>query len=274
MDHDRRRRPSNHITSFWLMTLILGTVLCHFGYLHIERWELNTKEVLEGGQLWRCITALFVYPISRVYNTQQFLVCLVLMHHYGGKLERYCYRRGPAEYLYLVIITAILSNVAGLLFKDKYLMDIMQVSLTFSWKLVRQKSNLRHWIYILLSREFLIAFIISKVYHFLKFQYPVEIGGMQLLKTPKILKRLLPDRARQTGFSEFGFPPGIQSPFPHRRYRRPINDLVYLLLVMYIVASLELLKLALKEYFVRAKYWNFCSTRSYYIIAKFDILYK
>ncbi|XP_022225994.2 derlin-1 [Drosophila obscura] len=212
-------KPSKiSIRRIWSATLILGSMLCRFGVLRIEKLEFNSKEVLSGGQLWRCVTALFVYPINRL-----FLVNIGLLHYYSGIMERYCYRHRPAEYLYLLIITAIFTNVAGLLFRVKYLTDIMIVSIGLISNIVRKKSTWGLWITFLYSRDNLIAYVIAHVYYFLKYQYPVELGGMELLKTPQILERLLHYKSSPIGLYEFGVPPNVPSPFPHRRHQHRIH---------------------------------------------------
>jgi len=214
-------------TRIWLTCTVALSLLARFGLVPMEYLYLSRSLVLSRFQLWRPITALFVYPLTSSTGFH-FLINCYFISQYSARLEKDQFNRSPADYLYLCLIVAALANLGGLLFNVYFLMDLLVVSVTYIWCHLnkdvivnfwfgtRFKAVYLPWVLAIMELVFqgsiasLIGIFIGHFYYFLKFQYPQELGGNAFLETPNLLKQYVPDV--NGGFSGFGLPPASRAP--------------------------------------------------------------
>ncbi|XP_034666797.1 derlin-1 isoform X1 [Drosophila subobscura] len=227
MDAGQWYRSLPRFTRYWLTATVVLSLLCRFELLSISALYLDRSQIFGSLQLWRCVTSLFVFPITP--NTAfHFLINCYFIVQYSTRLEKDQYSRSPSDYLYLLIVTAVLANIGGLLFQVNFLMDMMVMAVTYIWCQLNKDVTVSFWFgsrfkaiylpWVLAAFEFIFKFSLASllgifnghVYFFLKFQYSQELGGNALLETPQFLKRLVPDTSG--GFGGFGVPPESRAP--------------------------------------------------------------
>ncbi|KAH8240919.1 derlin-1 [Drosophila bipectinata] len=227
MDAGTWYRSLPRFTRYWITATVGLSLLCRFDIIPLHWLHLDRSLVLGKFQLWRCMTSLFVFPISP--NTAfHFLINCYFIVQYSSKLEKDQYNRSPADYLYLLIIAAVLANLGGLLFNVYFLMDMLVMAITYIWCQLNKDVTVTFWFgtrfkamylpWVLAGFEFIFKFSLTSlmgifnghIYYFFKFQYSQDLGGTALLETPQFLKRLVPDVSG--GFGGFGVPPESRAP--------------------------------------------------------------
>ncbi|KAH8298112.1 hypothetical protein KR018_006980 [Drosophila ironensis] len=235
MDAGTWYRSIPRFTRYWITATVALSLLCRFEMLPLYWVYLDRSLVLGKLQLWRCVTSLFVFPISP--NTAfHFLINCYFIVQYSSKLEKDQYSRSPADYLYLLIIAAVLANIGGLLFNVYFLMDMLVMAITYIWCQLNKDVTVSFWFgtrfkamylpWVLAGFEFIFKFSVTSlmgifsghIYYFFKFQYSQDLGGAALLETPQFLKRLVPDVSG--GFGGFGVPPESRAP-PQQAAQNP-----------------------------------------------------
>ncbi|EDW87304.1 derlin-1 [Drosophila yakuba] len=220
-------RSLPRFTRYWLTATVVLSMLCRFDVLPLHWLHLDRSAVFGKLQLWRCVTSLFVFPISS--NTAfHFLINCFFIVQYSSKLEKDQYGRSPADYLYLLIVSAVLANIGGMIFNVYFLMDMLVLAITYIWCQLNKDVTVSFWFgtrfkamylpWVLAAFEFifhfslasLVGIFVGHVYYFFKFQYSQDLGGTALLETPQFLKRLVPDISG--GFGGFGLPPESRAP--------------------------------------------------------------
>ncbi|XP_036328803.1 derlin-1-like [Rhagoletis pomonella] len=214
-------------TRYWLTATVVLSLLTRFDILPLESVYLSRDAVWGRLQLWRCVTALFVYPLTSATGFH-FLINCYFISRYIAQLEKEQFGRSPADYLYMLLIVAVLANIGGMLFNVYFLMDLLVVSTTYIWCQLnkdvivnfwfgtRFKAVYLPWVLAIMELVFqgsiasLIGIFIGHFYYFFKFQYPQELGGNAFLETPFLLKQYVPDVSG--GFSGFGEPPVSRAP--------------------------------------------------------------
>lgn len=214
-------------TRIWLTATVGISLLARFGILPMEYLYLSRQLVIGKLQLWRCVTSLFIYPLTPSTGFH-FLINCYFITQYSARLEKNQYGRSPADYLYLLIIVATVANIGGMFFNVYFLMDLLVVAITYIWCHLNKDVIVNFWFgsrfkamylpWVLAGMELvfqgsvasLIGIFIGHIYYFLKFQYPQELGGQAFLETPSILKQYVPDVSG--GFSGFGVPPANRAP--------------------------------------------------------------
>ncbi|XP_037958446.1 derlin-1 [Teleopsis dalmanni] len=213
-------------TRYWLTATVALSLLCRFEIVP-SRWSyLSRYNVWNQMQLWRCVTSLFVYPLTPSTGFH-FLINCYFITQYGARMEKDQFGRSPADYLYLQIIVAALAVVGGLLFNVPFLMDIIVVAITYIWCQLNKDVIVNFWFgtrfkaiylpWILAAMELvfqhnfssLIGIFIGHFYYFFKFQYPQDLGGPTILDTPNLIKQYVPDISG--GYSGFGAPPATRA---------------------------------------------------------------
>ncbi|XP_041631967.1 derlin-1-like [Drosophila kikkawai] len=196
-------RSLPRLTRYWFTTTVV--VSCLVGPLEmlpVEWMKLDWNLVYYHWEWWRCLTSIVAYPINSGMVFRFVLHCHYLLK-YSAMLENQ-FERSPAAYLYLLIIVAVLANVAGFLFKTDNVMKIAVMSVLYigcrlqpdvTESLFGTRFKALHLPLVLVVLDYFIFFslqsfygiCIGDIYHSLKFHYP------NLLDTPRILKNILPD---------------------------------------------------------------------------------
>lgn len=102
-------------TRYWLTCTVVLSLLTRFNILPMHLVYLRRDAVFGDFQLWRCVTALFVYPLTSSTGFH-FLINCYFISRYIAQLEKEQFGRSPADYLYMLLIVAFLANVGGMLF--------------------------------------------------------------------------------------------------------------------------------------------------------------
>ncbi|XP_017022230.1 derlin-1-like [Drosophila kikkawai] len=201
------------ITRYWFTTtVVVSCLVSRFQLLPIEWLELDWREIYYRWEWWRCLTSIVAFPINPNTAFPFLLYCYFLVT-YSGMLEREQFGRSPAAYLYFLIIIAVLANVGGFLIEATSLLEIIVMSVLYSWCRLHKDETVSFWFgtrlkamylpWVLAGFDFIFNFSLETfvgifnghIYYFLKDQYP------NLIETPRILKRILPDA--RGGFSAF-----------------------------------------------------------------------
>ncbi|KAH8273464.1 hypothetical protein KR018_002463 [Drosophila ironensis] len=227
MDAATTNRIIPRFTRYWITVSVVLSVFCRLEVVPLHMFYLDRTLVLEKLQLWRCVTSLFVFPLT-VFSSIHFVINIYFIVEYSSKLERKEYGRRPADYLFLLILAAVGANIGGLMCNMEYLMDIMVMTITYVWCSLNPNTMVTSWFGTLLESVYLpwmlVAFelmfklsvntlmgiVNGYVYFFFKYQYMEELGGVDMLITPPILRRLFPDI--EDGFVGLGEPPLLRAP--------------------------------------------------------------
>ncbi|XP_017469298.1 PREDICTED: derlin-1-like [Rhagoletis zephyria] len=182
------------LTRYWLTATVVLSLLTRFDILPLESGYLSRDAVWGRLQLWRCVTALFVYPLTSATGFH-FLINCYFISRYIAQLEKEQFGRSLADYLYMLLIVAVLAHIGGMLFNVYFLMDLLVVSTTNIWCQLnkdvivnfwfgtRFKAVYLPWVLVIMELVFqgsiasLIGTFIGHFYYFFKFQYPQEFGG-------------------------------------------------------------------------------------------------
>lgn len=144
MDAGTWYRSLPRFTRYWLTATVGLSLLCRFDIIPIYWLHLDRSAVFGKLQLWRCVTSLFVFPISS--NTAfHFLINCFFIVQYSSKLEKDQYGRSPSDYLYLLMVSAVLANIGGMLFNVYFLMDMLVLAITYIWCQLNKDVTVTFW---------------------------------------------------------------------------------------------------------------------------------
>lgn len=131
-------------TRYWLAGTITMSLLTRFGILPLQHMYLARDLVLTKLHLWRCVTSLFVYPLTPSTGFH-FLINCYFITQYSARLEKDQFGRSPADYLYLQLIVSSLAVLGGLLFNVAFLMDLLVVAITYIWCQLNKDVVVNFW---------------------------------------------------------------------------------------------------------------------------------
>ncbi|XP_020804683.1 LOW QUALITY PROTEIN: derlin-1-like [Drosophila serrata] len=228
-------RSLPRLTRYWFTTTVVSCFVSRFNLIPIEWLDLNWEVIYYRWEGWRFVTSIVAFPINP--NTAfRFMIYCYFLVTYSGMLEKDQFGRSPAGYLYLLIIIAVLANIGGLLLGVTCLMETTVMSVLYIWCHLNQDVTVSFWFgsrfkaiylpWVLAAFDFIFNFTLESfvgifnghIYYFLMFHYP------NLLETPRILKRILPDL--YGGFTSFGAPSESRSaaePNPDHSWGRGIT---------------------------------------------------
>ncbi|VDK36530.1 unnamed protein product [Taenia asiatica] len=218
------------ITRYWLTATIVFSLIGRFGLISAYSLILVWDKFFYDLQLWRPITALFFYPITPQTGFH-FLINLYFLYSYSTRLETSTFSGRPADYVFMLLVNWItltasflIPLLVGFLLSVYLLFEPMVLSVTYVWSQLNRDMIVQFWfgtsfkaiyfpwvlvVFNLIIRGSatmeLMGIFVGHVYYFFSYQYPLEYGGAQLLKTPDFLYRLFPVE-RNLG-SSFGIPP-------------------------------------------------------------------
>lgn len=131
-------------TRYWLTATLTLSLLARFGILKLEYLYLSQEFVFSKLQLWRCVTSLFVYPLSSSTGFHYLINCYFITQ-YSTRLEKDQFGRSPADYLYLLLIVFVMSILGGLVFDVAFLMDLLVVAITYIWCQLNKDVIVNFW---------------------------------------------------------------------------------------------------------------------------------
>ncbi|KFD60782.1 hypothetical protein M514_05914 [Trichuris suis] len=240
-----RRVPE--ITRYWFVGTVLLPILARFNVVKTAWFVLDYELVVHHFQIWRPVTALFIYPITPQTGFQ-YLIMLYFLYNYSTRLETAValvvalislsfsdvFPGRPADYLFMLIFNWFCAVIIGLAAEMYFLLEPMVLSVLYVWcqhhaEMIVQfyfgtqfKAMYLPWILMLFNLILrgsglyeLVGIFIGYLYYFLTYRYPEEVGGESLLRTPSFLYRLFP--STHGGIHGFGRQPDF-------RRRRPQDD--------------------------------------------------
>jgi len=205
-------------TRYWLTATVGFSVLAKLGIIPAGLLYLDSTLVFQKFQIWRLITSLFFYPTGF-----HFLMNCFFLYNYSSRLEKDHFLGSPGDYLYLLIFNWLCCALVGIFASLPFLMDPMVLSVLYVWCQLNKEVIVSFWFgtrfkamylpWVLLGFNMLmsngslfavVGILVGHLYFFLKFTYPQELGGSNLLDTPSFVKRYYPDE-RPSGV--FGLAP-------------------------------------------------------------------
>jgi len=217
-------------TRYWFGGTVALSLAGRFGLLPAQLLILNYHQIFSQFQIWRPVTALLFYPISPQTGFHFLLNCYFLIN-YSKLLENGVFQTAPADYALLLLMNWVSCVVIGLFMNMMFLMDPMVLSVLYVWCNLNKDTIVSFWFGTQFRAMFLpwvlfgfnmilsgggtqelMGILIGHLYFFLKFQYPQQYGGQELISTPQFLQNWFPQRRGVAGFGQP--PPGANPPGP------------------------------------------------------------
>ncbi|KAH9395278.1 Derlin 1 [Tyrophagus putrescentiae] len=196
------------ITRAWFGLSVAFPLIGRLGILNAY-YMILTSDFITKLHLWRPLSATFYYPLTPGTGFH-YLINLYFLYNYSKNLETNEFTGRPADYLFMLMF-----NWAALLmgiFMNLYLlMDPLILSVLYVWcnlnpELIvsfwfgtRFKARYLPWVLcgfnlLLGSGGFneILGIIVGHLYFYVKYKYPQDNGGAQLINTPNFLYGYLP----------------------------------------------------------------------------------
>ncbi|XP_063984734.1 derlin-1 [Diachasmimorpha longicaudata] len=207
-------------TRYWLLSTIGLSLIGRFGLLSPHVLILLYDRFIQNFEIWRAITSLLFYPLNQATGFH-FMINCYFLYRYSLHLETGEYQGKPADYGFMLLFNWLCCVVIGLIGNVPLLMDPMVLSVLYVWCQLNQDVIVNFWFgtqfkamylpWVLVGFNLimsgggmmeLIGILVGHLYFFLKFKYPQEYDGPELLNTPKILEHYFPPhRVNVHGFS-------------------------------------------------------------------------
>ncbi|KAK0079938.1 hypothetical protein PV325_000625 [Microctonus aethiopoides] len=224
-------------TRYWLLCTVGLSLFGRFGLISPHILILLYDNFIHKFEIWRAVTSLFYYPLNPGTGFH-FLINCFFLYRYSSKLEREEFDGRPADYLFMLIFNWLCSVIISLIVNVPLLMDPMVISVLYVWCQLNQdvivsflfgaqfKAMYLPWVLcgfnLIISGGGmleLIGILVGNLYFFLKFKYPQEFDGPELLNTPAILESYFPpQRTNIRGFSASVPRPGAPPASAGRNY--------------------------------------------------------
>ncbi|XP_015602202.1 derlin-1 [Cephus cinctus] len=215
-------------TRYWLLLTGVFTLLGRFGILSPLLLRLQYDRFVHNFEIWRAATSVFYYPLNPATGFH-FLINCYFLYNYSLRLERGEFDGRPADYFFMLLFNWICCVVAGLLGNFELLMDPMILSVLYVWCQLNKDTIVNFWFgtqfkamylpWVLFAFNMIIAgggmlelvgILVGHLYFFLKFKFPQEFGGRDLLSTPVFLESYFPPQ--RGGIRGFGTAPTQRVP--------------------------------------------------------------
>ncbi|XP_076167163.1 derlin 1 [Ptiloglossa arizonensis] len=214
-------------TRYWLLCTAVFTLIGRFGLVNPGSLTLSYDRFINNFEIWRAATSVFFYPLSPGTGFH-FLINCYFLYNYSLRLERGEYDGRPADYCFLLLFNWMCCVLIGLIADLYFLMDPMVLSILYVWCQLNKDAIVNFWFgtqfkamylpWVLFAFNLIISgggmmelfgILVGHLYVFLKFKYPQELGGPELLNTPKILESYFPPQ--RGGIAWFGTVPAQRS---------------------------------------------------------------
>ncbi|KAI0978913.1 hypothetical protein GJ496_002624 [Pomphorhynchus laevis] len=194
------------ITRYLLISICGVSVLCAFGVLSPFNLLFNTDLTFRNLQLWRILTSHLFVPLNL-----RSMFDLYFLYTYSSQLEKDDFRSISANYLFFLIFVSFFNTLAAAFHMYPMLLPSLTFSILHLWSRhnrdvitsflfgVQFKSIYLPWVYMgymwLTTKTFvpyLCGILSGHLFYFLKYWYPANMQGQQLLHTPRFLINLFP----------------------------------------------------------------------------------
>lgn len=207
-------------TRYWLLSTIGLTLIGRFGLLSPSVLILLYDKFIHNFEIWRALTSLFYYPLNQSTGFH-FMINCYFLYNYSLKLERGEFEGRPADYCFMLLFNWLCCVVIGLICNLSLLMDPMVLSVLYVWCQLNQDVIVNFWFGTKFKAMYLpwvlcgfnlvisgggmmelIGILVGHLYFFLKFKYPQEYDGPELLQTPRFIENYFPPyRVNVHGYS-------------------------------------------------------------------------
>ncbi|XP_072145038.1 derlin-1-like [Dermacentor andersoni] len=144
-------------TRCWFGLSVLFPILSRFGLVDPQYLVLSYVDFLKGLQIWRPVTAMFVYPMNFHYLENLYILCT-----YSTRLETGHFDGNPAHYLFMLLfnwICIVVSLYVGSWLSSasrtrvinecrhprRLLMDPMVLSVLYVWCQLHENVIVNFW---------------------------------------------------------------------------------------------------------------------------------
>lgn len=205
------------LTRHWFGLSVALPLASKIGLLPLQYVAL-TPDFLSRFHLWKPITALFSYPITRQTGFH-FLTNLYFLYSYSLRLENDTFNGRTADYLFMLVFNWASIAILSYFMSIPLLMDSMVMSVMYVWCQLNKDMVVNFWFgtrfkaallpWVLLGFNVvingggvleIIGIIVGHLYYFLMFIYPDEYGGERYLETPSLFYSYFPSTAGRGGF--------------------------------------------------------------------------
>lgn len=207
-------------TRYWLLCTVGLSLVGRFGFVSPSSMILLYEPFVHKFEIWRAVTSVFYYPLNPATGFHYLINCYFL-YHYSLQLERDEYNGRPADYLYMLLFNWACCVVIGLIGEFPLLMDPMVLSVLYIWCQFHKDVIVNFWFgtqfraiylpWVLFGLSLvifgggmmkLVGILVGHLYFLLKYMYPQDFGGRELLKTPMFLEHYFPPQ--RGGVRRFG----------------------------------------------------------------------
>lgn len=204
------------VTKYWFTASVIFPLAGRLGIVSGYHFLLVWEFLFQRFHIWRPFTAAVYYTITPQTGFH-YLIMLYFLYSYSIRLETGIFAGRRADYVFMLafcwlcaVILALALSVfivwEGIILAAVYVWcQINRDQIVSFWFGIRFKASYLPWVllafnFILSGRiiQELIGIFVGHLYFFLKFKYPQDFGGRNLLVTPQILYKYIPN-TRQTG---------------------------------------------------------------------------
>ncbi|XP_065286046.1 derlin-1-like [Dermacentor albipictus] len=127
-------------TRCWFGLSVLFPILSRLGLVDPQYLVLSYVDFVKGLQIWRPVTAMFIYPVNFHYLENLYILCT-----YSTPLETGHFGGHPAHYLFMLLFNWICIVIVALLLDLLLLMDPMVLSVLYVWCQLHENVIVNFW---------------------------------------------------------------------------------------------------------------------------------
>uniref|UniRef100_A0A6B2G6A1 Derlin n=1 Tax=Myxobolus squamalis TaxID=59785 RepID=A0A6B2G6A1_MYXSQ len=206
------------VTKFWFLTTGLCSLFVKFGIIQYEYLYLSAKAIFTKFQIWRIPSSLLIIPFSSG-SAFKFLTDMYFIYNYSIRLETGAFASSKSDYLYMLLFNCTIIAIFGLILDVYFCADALIFSTIYVWAQLNADEIVNFWFGITLkAKNFpwvllgvnailfgsfklsLMGLLAGHLYYFLKYIYPRDLNGPQLLGTPQFLKQLFKEEKVERSF--------------------------------------------------------------------------
>jgi len=204
------------ITRAWFTAIVVIPLAGRFGILAGNYMFLNWDLFFSHCQIWRAVTCALYFPITP--NTGfHYLITLYFIYNYSYLLEMGLFRGKPADYVFFLMFSWVSALIMALALGQSLLFDASMFVVLYLWCVVNKDQIVSFWFgtkfkaayfpwvllafHMIISGSFmneLVGICAAHLYFFMKYKYPIDFGGRDMLQTPRFFYKYFPS-TRQTG---------------------------------------------------------------------------
>jgi len=196
------------VTRTYITASIVTTTACTLDLVPMIKLHMDWNSVIYRYQVWRLASNFFFFD-SRL--SVSFVFKMFFLYRYSKLLEINSFRGRTADYVYMLLFGAVLSLLLAIYVTTIYFYGgCLTTMIVYVWGRKNEHLALNFlglfnfrapylvWVFLLFNIIFqgryetdLAGIVIGHIYFYLTDVFPNMPGGVRLLKTPRILLRVL-----------------------------------------------------------------------------------